>query len=270
MNYQDLLTPVIDISKRAGAAILEVYRKDDFDQRVKSDDSPLTEADMASHRLICQALENLTPEIPVLSEESKGITFDERKSWETYWLVDPLDGTKEFIARNDEFTTNIALIHDGRPVLGVIYVPVFDTLYYAAKYFGANKQQGDKDAEKISVRPVPEKNNAKHYTVVGSRRHGIEKVEKLCAQMPSFSLTSKGSSLKMCLVAEGEADLYPRLAPTSEWDTGAAQIIVEEAGGQLVKTDFSVLEYNTKESLLNPHFFVLGDDKEDWQSLLKE
>lgn len=269
MNYQDFIDPVIAISKKAGEEILKVYESDDFGKRLKSDDSPLTEADMASHHLICAELEKLTPEIPVLSEESKNITYEQRKSWRTYWLVDPLDGTKEFIARNGEFTTNIALIVDGRPILGVIYVPVKQTLYYAARYFGAHKVEADGPVEKIMVRKVPEVQGTKQYTVVASRRHGLDKVETLCKKMPQVDLTSKGSSLKMCLVAEGEADLYPRLAPTSEWDTAAAQIIVEEAGGQIVKTDFSVLEYNTKEELLNPHFLVLGDADEDWQALLQ-
>ncbi|NVJ49192.1 MAG: 3'(2'),5'-bisphosphate nucleotidase CysQ [Gammaproteobacteria bacterium] len=268
MDYQQYLNEVIQISKQAGAAILAVYNSDDFGARIKSDDSPLTEADLKSHHIIVAGLEKLTPEIPVLSEESKGITYDERKDWQTYWLVDPLDGTKEFIARNDEFTTNIALIHENRVILGVIYVPVLDTLYYASKGHGAFKQEQEQSPAAINVRSVPLRDGNKHYTVVASRRHGLDKVQALCKQMPDFDLASRGSSLKMCLVAEGKADLYPRLAPTSEWDTGAAQIIVEEAGGQLVKTDFSDFLYNTKEDLLNPHFYVLGDSAEDWRKLL--
>ncbi len=269
MNYQDLIEPVITLSKQAGDAILTIYNRDDFGERLKSDDSPLTEADLASHRILEDGLQKLTPNIPVLSEESKAIAFAERKQWQTYWLVDPLDGTKEFIARNGEFTTNVALIHDHRPILGVIYVPVKDTFYFSAKYFGAFKQLGNSEKQKITVRSVPIVNGDKHYTIVASRRHGLDKVEQLCEQMKNYDLASKGSSLKMCMVAEGEADFYPRLAPTSEWDTAAAQIIVEEAGGRLVKTDFEVMEYNTKDELLNPHFLVLGDSNENWKGLVK-
>lgn len=268
MKYQEYLAPVLEISKKAGNAILEIYQSEDFGARIKSDNSPLTEADLKSHHVIVDGLKALTPEIPVLSEESKGITFEQRNQWDTFWLVDPLDGTKEFIARNDEFTTNIALVHNNKVILGVIYVPVLDTFYYASKDHGAFKQVGTNAAEKISVRTVPEINNEKHYTIVASRRHGLDKVQELCKKMPHFELASRGSSLKMCLVAEGQADLYPRLAPTSEWDTAAAQIIVEEAGGELIKTDFSEFLYNTKEDLLNPHFYVLGDASENWRELL--
>ncbi|NVJ59069.1 MAG: 3'(2'),5'-bisphosphate nucleotidase CysQ [Gammaproteobacteria bacterium] len=269
MNPKDYLQDVILLAKRAGEAILEVYHSEDIEQEQKSDDSPLTRADLASHRVIVDGLRALTPDIPVLSEESKGISAAERQSWPTYWLVDPLDGTKEFIARNDEFTVNIALIDNNQSVLGVIYVPVFEVTYSAAKEHGAFKQERSEALEKISVRKVPSDKGTKRYTVVASRRHGLDKVEKLCRQMPSFDLASRGSSLKMCLVAEGKADLYPRLAPTSEWDTAAAQIIVEEAGGQLVRTDFEPMRYNTKDELLNPHFYVLGDNSEDWKSLLR-
>jgi 3'(2'), 5'-bisphosphate nucleotidase len=269
MNYQDLIDPLIALSKQAGEAILSVYNRDDFGERIKADKSPLTEADLASHRILEAGLTQLTPNIPVLSEESQSIPFSVRQQWKTYWLVDPLDGTKEFIARNGEFTTNVALIHEHRPVLGVIYVPVKDTFYFAAKYFGAFKQEGSAERQKIAVRSVPQINGDKHYTIVASRRHGLDKVQQLCQQMPHYDLASKGSSLKMCMVAEGEADFYPRLAPTSEWDTAAAQIIVEEAGGKLVKTDFEVLEYNTKDDLLNPYFLVLGDKNEDWEQLIK-
>lgn len=268
MNSKDYLDDVIALSKKAGAAILQVYHSSDFEQQQKSDNSPLTQADLASHRIIVDGLTSLTPDIPVLSEESKGITTDERKSWQTYWLVDPLDGTKEFIARNDEFTVNIALIHNNQSILGVIYVPVLDIAYWAVESEGAFKQKGSSKPASIKVRNVPLLDGEKQYTVVASRRHGLDKVQALCKQMPAFDLASRGSSLKMCLIAEGEADLYPRLAPTSEWDTAAAQIIVEEAGGRLVTTDFLPMRYNTKDQLLNPHFYVLGDPEENWEALL--
>ena len=268
MNYSQLIESVIELSYQAGDAILNVYHQADFATRIKSDDSPLTEADLASHKIIVAGLELLTPEIPVLSEESKAITFAERESWQTYWLVDPLDGTKEFISRNNDFTTNIALIVNNRPVLGVIYVPVDKVVYFASKGHGAFKQQAPQPATAISVRQVPEEQGAKHYKVVASRRHGVEQVAELCKKMPHYELVNRGSSLKMCQIAEGSADLYPRLAPTSEWDTAAAQIIVEEAGGALVTLDFVPLNYNTKDSLLNPHFYTLGSSQENWQTLL--
>ncbi|WP_210418767.1 3'(2'),5'-bisphosphate nucleotidase CysQ [Aliikangiella coralliicola] len=270
LNYSlsTILEQVIITSKKAGQAIMEVYNSDDFDVQIKGDESPLTKADLAAHNAIISDLESKFPDIPCLSEESTGITFEQRQSWPYCFVIDPLDGTKEFIARNDEFTVNIALVVAGKPVLGVIYAPVLDTVYYAAKELGAHKQVGNEKADKISVRTLPEKEGNKHFTVVASRRHGLDKVETLCQNFASFDLTSRGSSLKMCLVAEGSADIYPRLAPTSEWDTAAAQAIVEQAGGQLLKLDFTELTYNQKESLLNPYFLVLGDPEFNWKGEL--
>lgn len=263
-----MLDKIIPIAKCAGEAILSVYRGDDFDVQIKGDESPLTKADLAAHEVIEKSLAEAFPLVPCLSEESAEISFEERKKWDACFIVDPLDGTKEFIARNDDFTVNIALIESGRPVLGVIYVPVFDTYYYAARGVGAFKKIGDNPAQKISIRKLQKKDGKNHFTVVASRRHGVDKVERLCQNFASYDLTSRGSSLKMCLVAEGEADLYPRLALTSEWDTAAAQSIVEEAGGQLLQLDFSPMTYNQKESLLNPFFLVLGDPEFDWQANL--
>ncbi len=268
MNYQDLIRPLCELARNAGEEIVRIYQREYFDEQLKSDNSPLTEADLASHKIIEAGLQQLTPTLPVLSEESDSISYNTRKEWQTYWLVDPLDGTKEFIARNGEFTVNISLIHEHRPVIGVIYIPLLDTLYYAAKQCGAFKKEVDLAELEIKVRRVPVIKGKKHYTVVASRRHGFDKVQRLCEKMASFDLINRGSSLKMCLVAEGAADCYPRFGPTSEWDTAAAQVIVEEAGGKLVKTDFSPLEYNTRADLLNPDFLVLGDPDEDWTLLL--
>jgi len=265
---QDLLNDVIKIAKHAGEKILEIYNSDDFDVEIKGDDSPLTKADLAAHHLIVDFLETNYPDIPCLSEESKGIKFDDRKDWTQSFVIDPLDGTKEFIARNGEFTVNIALQKNGKPLLGVIYVPVADVIYYAAEGIGAFKQEQNQTAQKISVRPLQKKNGENHFTVVASRRHGLDKVETLCQNFASYDLTSRGSSLKMCMVAEGSADLYPRLALTSEWDTAAAQAIVEQAGGKIVQLDFSDMTYNQKECLLNPFFLVLGDPAFDWQGEL--
>jgi len=267
-DLSQMLKVITQIAKDAGDAIMQVYDTEDFNVEMKSDDSPLTKADLASHNVIVSGLEKHYSDIPCLSEESKGISFEDRKPWETLFVVDPLDGTKEFIARNGEFTVNIALVHQGKSILGVIYAPVLKTFYFAAKGEGAFKQIEGQEAEKISVRALPVQDGKQHFTVVASRRHGLDKVETLCQNFASYDLTSKGSSLKMCLVAEGSADLYPRLALTSEWDTAAAQSIVEEAGGQLVQLDYSDMTYNQKESLLNPFFLVLGDPAFDWQKEL--
>ncbi len=267
MQLETLLESVLRIAEGAGDKILEVYERDDFETRIKSDNSPLTAADMASHHHIVDALTALTPEIPVLSEESKAVPFAERAAWQRYWLVDPLDGTKEFVARNGEFTVNIALIEGHKAILGVVGVPARNQAYCAAKGLGAWRiDNGERKA--IRVRSVPERDGNHHFTVVASRRSGLDKVEQLVADLPGYELTNIGSALKICLVAEGEADLYPRLAPTSEWDTAAAQAVVEEAGGLLTDTDFKPLQYNTKDSILNPHFLVLGDPDLEWQRVL--
>jgi len=265
---QKLLDDVIQIAKQAGNKILEIYNSDDFDIQIKGDDSPLTKADLAAHNIIVDFLEEKYPEIPCLSEESTGIEFEQRRNWQQCFVIDPLDGTKEFIARNGEFTVNIALQKKGKPLLGVIYVPVADVVYYAAEGIGAFKQENNQQAQQINVRTLQQKDGKAHFTVVASRRHGLDKVETLCQNFASYDLTSRGSSLKMCMVAEGAADLYPRLALTSEWDTAAAQAIVEQAGGKIVQLDFSDMTYNQKESLLNPFFLVLGDPNFNWKNEL--
>lgn len=269
MNY---LTPLGEIARQAGSAILEVYSDEDFGVERKADDSPLTRADMAAHHLIVAGLNKLAPHIPVLSEESEGITFEERSVWTEYFLVDPLDGTKEFINRNGEFTVNIAHILDGVPVQGVVYVPVKDVLYAGSSIGGRTayvERNGKRQA--ITARSV---NRSIPLTVVASRRHGGQALAACIAVLeksfPDIETTNMGSSLKLCLIAEGKADLYPRLAPTSEWDTAAAQAVVEAAGGAVVDTKFNLLRYNTKESLLNPWFYVIGDAAFDWHALLRD
>ncbi|MGB0721906.1 MAG: 3'(2'),5'-bisphosphate nucleotidase CysQ [Gammaproteobacteria bacterium] len=252
------------IAEQAGDRILEIYAGA-IDVRTKADDSPLTAADLASHRTICDGLAALTSDIPVLSEESADIPFAERATWQTYWLVDPLDGTKEFIKRNGEFTVNIALIHEGEPVLGVVYAPVPGTIYRAARGIGAQKYRRGGLPQSISVctrRPAT-------LRVVGSRSHAGEQLRAYLEGIGDHEIVPMGSSLKLCLVAEGAADLYPRLGPTSEWDTAAAQAVVEIAGGRVTDTDMRPLRYNTKESLLNPHFLVFGDPSEDWSRPLE-
>ena len=259
MNTEHVLDQLVDISRRAGLAILEWYDGDMGITR-KADDSPLTRADLASHELINAELTRLWPEIPVLSEESAGIPWETRREWQQYWLVDPLDGTKEFINRNGEFTVNIALIRDHVPVMGVVHVPVTDVSYFGASATGAWRQQGSAAKVAIGARQPA----AIPAVIVGSRSHANPGLAGQLEELGPFELTSMGSSLKFCRVAEGLADFYPRLGPTCEWDTGAAQAVVEAAGGQVVKIDGSPLEYNHKEVYLNPHFFVFGDPEKKW------
>ncbi len=260
-----LLEEIKVLSKLAGEKIMEIYGTD-FDVEHKDDKTPLTEADMAAHNTIVAGLAKLTPNLPILSEESSKIPYSERSQWQTYWLVDPLDGTREFIKRNGEFTVNIALIDNQRPVLGVVYVPVTGVCYFAANGEGAFKQQPGQAPETIQTRVCPKD----RLIVAGSRSHAGDTLKKFIEALNvEVELVSIGSSLKTCLVAEGKADIYPRFGPTSEWDTGAAQCVVEQAGGHLTDTEnLSPLPYNTKESLLNPHFLVFGDGNVDWAKYL--
>lgn len=255
VDSASLLPAVVKLARRAGREILEVYGAA-FEVTRKSDESPLTLADMRSHDLIVKELKELTPDLPVLSEEDGAIPYETRRQWTRYWLVDPLDGTKEFVSRNGEFTVNIALIEDHAPALGVVHVPVRDTTYAGAIQMGAFRQVGEGAMERIKV-SVPA---GPTLRVVGSRSHGVDLMQYLPSLGP-HTLLSIGSSLKFCLVAEGSADFYPRFGPTSEWDTAAAQAVVEAAGGSVVKKDGQPLRYNQKAEVLNPDFFVYGDDR---------
>jgi 3'(2'), 5'-bisphosphate nucleotidase len=251
---QSLLPGAIAIARQAGAAIMQVYGTHDGAITSKADHSPLTKADLASHRIICEQLTVLTPDLPVLTEESAEIPYAQRSAWQAYWLVDPLDGTKEFIKRNGEFTVNIALIKNGVPVLGVVYSPVPETCYYAANGAGAYVQRGTNTPHRISVK-APAAGEA--IKVVASRSHGDARTEALLSRLRNCQTVSMGSSLKLCLVAEGVAHLYPRLGPTMEWDTAAAHAVVNEAGGLVCDSACNVLHYN-KADLHNPEFFVLA------------
>ena len=249
------LTAVIDIARRAGREILDVYGTD-FEAVAKADDSPLTQADLRAHRLIVDALSGLQPVLPVLSEESADIVFTQRSRWDRYWLVDPLDGTKEFVSRNGEFTVNIALIEQHRPVLGVVHIPVVDTTYSGIPGVGAWREANDRGRLPISVRRLARP----PLRVVGSRSHGNPALGQALEALGPHELKAAGSSIKLCMVAEGSADLYPRLGPTSEWDIAAGQAVVEAAGGQVVRIDDGTgLRYNTKADLLNPDFLAYGD-----------
>lgn len=270
-----LLNRVIELCREAGAAILEVYNQEgELDIDTKADDSPVTAADLAAHRVLLRDLPGFLADVPVLSEEGKLPAWEERKGWDSYWIIDPLDGTKEFIHRNGEFTVNVALVQNGVPVLGVVYVPVLDVVYCGLKNGGAWKiANGEKLAIQCRSLQAVENRETK-FTLVASRRHGAEEVnlliKKLEQHFGELATRNMGSSLKLCLVAEGVADLYPRLAPTSEWDTAAAQAVVEAAGGQVYKYDLEVMRYNTKEDILNPWFYVVGDKGFPWQNFLQE
>jgi len=253
---------ILDISRRAGDAILQVYSQE-ITVEQKADASPLTQADLASHHLIIEALRSLTPSVPVLSEESATLDLSIRSRWSEYWLVDPLDGTKEFIKRNGEFTVNIALVQNHEPVLGVVHVPVSGITYCGVKGAGAQRLSATAVAEPISVR-IP---CADPVIVIGSRSHPNPALQEHLVPLGSYELVSMGSSLKFCLVAEGKADFYPRLGPTSEWDTAAAHAVVNAAGGKVITLDGQPLRYNAKASLLNPEFLVIADSTRDWLSL---
>ena len=263
MNPCDYLSEVRTLAKQAGEKILEIYNTE-FSVKEKDDRSPLTAADMASHKAIVAGLQALTPDIPVLSEEAAKIPFDERSGWHTYWLIDPLDGTKEFIKRNGEFTVNIALVHEGVPVLGVVHVAVSGVTYAACQGAGAVKEVPGQGEQAIRVRKL----SAGPVAVVGSRSHRGDSLNSFLEKLGEHEIVSMGSSLKICLVAEGVADVYPRLGPTSEWDTAAAHCVVEQAGGSLTDLEMKPLRYNRKDSLLNPFFLVFGDDSRDWSAYL--
>jgi 3'(2'), 5'-bisphosphate nucleotidase len=253
------LKSVVALSREAGRRILKIYHSD-FRVGFKDDRSPLTAADLAAHHCLVEGLNRLRPVYPVLSEESGNVSVEDRRAWETYWLIDPLDGTREFIKRNGEFTVNVALVHQGRAVLGVVYAPVLDVCYFASEHCGAFKQVDDGDCQVIEVcMRSPEKPR-----VVGSRSHRTLELETYLTRLGGCDLVSVGSSLKFCLVADGSADLYPRLGLTSEWDTAAAQCIVEAAGGRVTDLSGHTLEYNGRSTLLNPYFLAFGDSSRDW------
>jgi len=254
------LEAVLEVAQEAGERIMEVYATD-FNVEHKDDKTPLTQADMAAHNTIVAGLKKITPTLPVLSEESAQIPFEEREQWQRYWLVDPLDGTREFIKRNGEFTVNIALIENQKPTLGVVYVPVTKVMYSASLGQGAFKTLPGESPNAIQVRTCP----YNRIIVAGSRSHASSSLQQFIEKLAvEVELVSIGSSLKSCLVAEGKADIYPRFGPTSEWDTAAAQCVVEQAGGHLTDIQLQPFRYNTKASLINPYFLVFGDTKKNW------
>ncbi len=274
LENTELINSISHIATLAGQEIMAVYTNAaGITVTNKEDHSPLTEADTRANALICTQLQKLTPDIPILSEETTLPPFAQRQQWQEYWLIDPLDGTKEFIDRNGEFTVNIALIRDGAPVLGVVHAPATGISWLGVIGLGAWKRGESGTLEHINARTFEGELIQSTIRIVASRRHGSTALESMLEQLgkrfAAVEMLNVGSSLKFCMLAEGKADFYPRLAPTSEWDTAAAQAVLEAAGGKVMKTDFSTLGYNSKDDILNPHFLAVGDARIDWRRVLE-
>lgn len=264
-NVDALIEPVIRIAQQAGAEILDIYsRSHQFKVQAKKDHSPLTQADLSAHELIWRELSQLTPDIPISSEEGPQVDFAERQHWPYYWCVDPLDGTREFIRHSGEFTVNIALIHQHQPILGVIYVPVLDESYYASQHQPARKRAPNAPDRSIHVRPW----RFNQTEILASRGVNENRMQLRAHSLGQFHLQKFSSAWKFGLIAEGNADLYPRLGDTYEWDTAAGQCILEQAGGMIIDSNGQALRYNTQESLLNTHFLALGDHQAILQKLV--
>ncbi|MGF1528982.1 MAG: 3'(2'),5'-bisphosphate nucleotidase CysQ [Candidatus Competibacterales bacterium] len=262
MDFAALVDPIAALARRAGERIQAIYRQG-FTVAHKDDRSLLTDADLAAHDIIVGGLQATWPEVPVLSEEDAGVAFDERRHWEWLWLVDPLDGTWQFVHQCGEFTVNIALIHRHQAVFGLILVPVTGISYWGFCGGGAFKAVPGQAAHAIRCRP-----RAEPPVCVAGSRAARGSLRDFLRQVGEHDYYTVGGALKSCLVAEGEADLYARFGPTSEWDTAAAQIIVEEAGGRLTDTAMRPLRYNARPSLINPNFFAFGDPRHDWSQYL--
>jgi 3'(2'), 5'-bisphosphate nucleotidase len=252
-NLLDLADALMPTVARAGTAIMRIYDGDFAVQR-KVDNSPLTLADLESQRIIIEALKHLTPDIPILSEESAQAPWAERQSWQELWVVDPLDGTREFVKRNGEFTVNIALVVDHEAVLGIVAAPAQGLLYWGAAGVGAFSRH--RDAPQCRIHTCPPQTPLR---VVGSRSHTSPETASYLARLGPHVMTGMGSSLKFCLIAEGKADLYPRFGPTSEWDTAAGQALLETAGGHVTRLDGHRLRYNCRETVINGDFVAFSD-----------
>lgn len=250
----DLAPHVVALARQAGQAILKVYEETDPAVDYKVDNSPLTQADLASHGVILNGLAHLSPEWPALSEESAEVPFERRKSWRYFWMIDPLDGTKEFLKRSGEFTVNIALMEASTPILGVVFAPVFQKMYFAAKNTGAYRADGEMVTR---IRTRADGNGTVRTLMSRSHREQEDELERFAGASEKREFISMGSSLKFCLIAEGAADVYPRLGPTMEWDTAAAQCILEEAGGRMTDLEGNPMKYN-KPQLRNPGFLAQG------------
>lgn len=266
MLAMSLIPELKKIARATGALIYDIYQSGHFEQEIKSDHTPVTSADLAAHEFLSKRLQALTPDIPVMSEEGEDLSVAERQSWPTYWLLDPLDGTQEFISRSGDFATIIALVHHNQPILGMIYGPKDDVLYWAVKDEGAYKE--DADGEKRIYTHKCQQPLSK-LNVVVSRVQNPENIRKLVVPNVELELQELGSaSLKGCLVAEGNADCYIRLGETGEWDTAGTQCIVAEAGGAILNLNLEPLTYNQRDTLKNPNFIVLGDKTLPWNDVL--
>ena len=267
-TYTELLAIAKQAAKQAGKVILDIYDRGDFESYQKEDESPVTSADYKANDIITRMLEEHTPDIPIMSEESNNGKLADRKHWQKYWLIDPIDGTQEFIARSGDFAVNIALVEDNVPTLGVIYWPPGDTLYYASKGNGAFKESPVENGP-IAVRNMEDPKEGVVMLAI-SRRQSRDKVMSNMSDKRVYQALPLGScSLKACFIAEGKADLFLRIGVTGEWDTGASQCIVTEAGGKVLAADFSPLTYNQRESLENPDFIVIGDQQVEWESIVQ-
>ncbi|MFV0574785.1 MAG: 3'(2'),5'-bisphosphate nucleotidase CysQ [Vibrio sp.] len=266
-DLSSYIPQVISIAREAGQRILEIYHNKDYQAFVKEDDTPVTTADYAAHKFITQTLSELTPDIPVLSEEDAHISLEQRAQWSRYWLVDPLDGTQEFIARSGDFATVIALIENNQPIMGVVYAPVSGVTYFAYKGKGAWKIP-EMD-ENVRIHTLKHDSEEQSIAIAISRRQNINRITDNLCPSRNYELVPLGSAaLKACLVAEGAVDCYIRLGPTGEWDTAATQCIVEEAGGRILSTQLNPLSYNERDTLENPNFIVLGDEGIGWDNIL--
>ena len=260
LQVNDIIDDLFDISYRAGAAIMQYYQSPrSLETSLKTDQSPLTAADLAAHKIICDGLNQLTPQLPVLSEESEPCDFAKRQTWTRYWLVDPLDGTKEFIKHRKHFTVNIALIERHRATFGIVYAPALNRWYWASDTLGAFKGLGQNQPLRLNHSITPSQ-----LRIVASRNHQHPQLQQLLTMLPSYKLINMGNSLKFCHIAQGLADLYPRLGPTSEWDTAAAHCILSNAGGDILTLDGQSLRYNSKDSLLNPAFIAIANPNSPW------
>jgi len=267
-DHSHHLPAVIEIARSAGQLILDIYEKKEYEEYTKSDETPVTSADIAAHKLIVEKLSELTPEIPVLSEEAADISLEKRSQWNRYWLVDPLDGTQEFIARSGDFATIIALVENHKPVMGVVYGPVSGVTYYA--YHGKGAWKIPDLSESVRIKAYQHDGKASPIAMAISRRQDINRITNRMSSSWNYDLVPLGSAaLKACLVAEGAVDCYLRLGPTGEWDTAATQCIVEEAGGRILSTFLEPLSYNERDTLENPNFIVLGDERLPWDEILK-
>ncbi|ELH3114061.1 3'(2'),5'-bisphosphate nucleotidase CysQ [Vibrio parahaemolyticus] len=267
-DLSHLLPQVIEIARSAGQMILDIYEKKQYEAYTKSDETPVTSADIAAHKLITERLSELTPDIPVLSEEAADISLEQRSQWQRYWLVDPLDGTQEFIARSGDFATIIALIDNNKPAMGVVYGPVSGVTYYA--YSGKGAWKIPDMSESVKIHTHKHEQAGQNIAIAISRRQDINRITSRMSSAWNYDLIPLGSAaLKACLVAEGAVDCYLRLGPTGEWDTAATQCIVEEAGGRILSTHLEPLSYNERETLENPNFIVLGDTNLPWDDILQ-